>query len=253
MKKILVCLMVLALFVPLFGCGGGEKQPPAEESLQSKLEAFVSERTGELDSVNKQFEGSAVFSMTAEEPNLVVNVKYLNLEELDADSLADSVNNSGDTYTNIYNAMKTAVQDDSAKLVVRFFNSKDEKVYEQTIDDSFTPGEDTADETLEDYIYSEDFQTSIASGSTDEIKAKAIVENGNVAVIVYELQYEVDSSQLDALRANWEETFSEADMAEEFINMQKALTQLFPNEEPQLLLRITDITGATLFEKDYKD
>lgn len=253
MKKVLVFLMVFALFVPLFGCGGGDKQPPAEESLQTKLETFVSEHAGELDSVNEQFEGSAVFSMAAEDPNLVINVKYLNLEELDADSLADSVNNSGDTYTNIYNAMKTAVKDDSAKLVVRFFNSKDEKAYEQTIDDSFTPGEDTADETLEDYIYSEDFQTSIASGSTDEIKTKAIVENGNVAVIVYELQYEVDSAQVDALRANWEETFSEPDMAEEFINMRNALTQLFPDEAPQLLLRITDLSGATLFEKDYTE
>ena len=249
MKKIPVLLLALTFVWACFGCSA---KPQTPEAIHGKIEAFIEKEKDEIRSLNDQYAESMAFSLSAEDTNLILSVRYLLLTQLNTESLEASIQNS-DSFAAIYKAMKRDVGSSDAKLILRYYDADGNLAYEREIDDSFQPsGKASSAETLEDYVNSETFQSSIAAGGTDELSIKATVENGNTVVIVYALTNEADRGALEEMRANWEESFSAEDMQQNYYGIRTMLGQLFPDETIGLKVRITDPTNETLFEKTFE-
>ncbi|MCR4962974.1 MAG: DUF4854 domain-containing protein [Firmicutes bacterium] len=245
MKKILTALLVLFLCLGLCACAGGSAgDDPAQ--IAGKIDEFIADNQSTIDELNTQFADSVEYALETEGTDLVFLAKYL--FDVDGESMSDSFGNS-DTYVQLYERLKQRTGSDIVRLVVRVLNKDGETIHEEVVDENYTATEKEATDTLEDFVNSEDFQSSIASGSTDNVSISALAENGDTVVIVYKLAQKIDPAQYDAVKANYEEMFSDGAMEESFQSVYKLLSSVYPDIDLGINLRITDETDATIYEK----
>ncbi len=246
MKKIMVALLALLLCFGLCACGSGGASDA--EQVAEKIDEFIAENQSVMDELNEQFADTVEYSLQTEGTNLVFLAKYL--FDVDADAMGDSALGNGDTYVQLYERLKQRTGSDDVKLVVRILNKDGETIHEEVIDENYTPTaaeEDT--DTLEDFINSEDFQSGVASGSSEDVSISATVENGNTVVIVYQLTQTVDPAQYDALKAQYEGYFGNSSVEEAFVSVYQLLSSLYPDTDVAMKLRITDEADVTIYER----
>ena len=257
MKKAVSLVCVLLLLISFAGCSVIKRLTSTPEERTAE---WVEAQQGEIDTINRQYEGTIAFSLEAEGRNAVISARYLFLTDTDG-NLVNSMGNSTDavgvsSFVQLYKSLHSFVGNEETKLILRYYDSKGKLLVEREIDEAVanaaTEPQTTSARTLKEYVMGEQFQASLSANDTEDIKCSALME-GDTVVVLYTLTEVVDRTYLEDAQASWNETFSTDEMRETFLATFRLLKQSYPDEMRELKLRITDPTGVALFEKTYSE
>ena len=261
MKKRIALLLAAMLCLAVSGCGRKKEEATEKSGKQAAgtvetkpspeeiISAYAEKHGSELDEANDRGGGTMKLSFSAEGKNLVLTAQYLVDVAIDTNAIERTLENNGDTYRNAYEELirETGVED--AKLIVRYLDVNGAVVLERVIDERFTfTGTDPVN-TLEEFVNSDSFRDSIATYGNDQITVDAALEDGSTVVIIYTLQQVLPRENLDAMRESWAQLLGGDEMRASFENAFGMIRRYYSADDLRLKLRITDLTGETLFEQ----
>lgn len=253
MKKVITLACALVMLMALSGCNIIKF---FTSSPEERVEQWVARQQSDFEQLNKQYEGTAEYSLTAEGHDVILTIRYPFITTDDGETkkaMAASMNSSLGDYAEMYRNLRDTVADPEVRLILRYFNSAGEVLAEGVMDAetaATATGRSVDGSSLEAFIMSESFQTAIAAGSFDKMTFSALVEDG-VVVVLYTFTEEIDRTNIEELRIAWEQYLS-GEEAAGYINMLMMLKQKYPEQTKGLKVRITDPTGDTLFEYEYQ-
>lgn len=242
MHRIISILLIAALMLAFAACkpksdevkpteaavtdgAPAEQTPSPSEDTRDKVAVKVAQYAAlvkpQIAQVAEAMKDTLSVDVYAEERALVMEYKYVNDTPVDVESLKTTISSTGETYLQTFDELKGFAGSDEVSVILRYIASDGTKILDYVIDKNFVPGEGAGIQqhydSVEAFVASEEFGSTIGAASNSEIEVSAFVEDKDI-VIASKLLAEYSEEELDSIKTNWLEN-----MGEQADNAAKAL------------------------------
>ena len=296
MKRLLVLFMVFALLATFAACGGNkddtdsnkskdkndvsqssdtpdtdssepsvsetETDPvttePEDLALAEKIQEFIDSQKDGIDAVKESMADTMVIDCYREGKSVVMEYKYVHDTTVTAESLENSIESaSGNTYKQMYDALKDYTGDDSVSIVLRYLNTDGTLILDKVFDKDYVPKNNTDTLTpdnfasLEDFVMSEYFQTLMTAQSSNEVKVSVSAKDDHTVVITYTYTPDLSDDVKSILAQSWSASMEQT-APSSMASMKSMIEGLVEIDNVVIENRLVDNQGDLISEYIYE-
>ena len=296
MKRLLVLFMVFALLATFAACGGnnddtdskksrdkddvsqssdtpdtGSSEPsesetetdpvntePEDLALTEKIQEFIDSQKDDIDAVKESMADTMVIDCYREGKSVVMEYRYVHDTPVTAESLENSIEAaSGNTYKQMYEALKDYTEDDSVSIILRYLSADGTLILEKVFDKDYVPKNNndtlTPDNftSLEDFVMSDYFQTLMTAQSSDEVKVSVSVKDDHTVVITYTYIPDLSDDVKSILAQSWSASMEQT-APSSMASMKSMIEGLVEVDNVVIENHLVDNQGDLISEYTYK-